>query len=185
MQRTAHNQDSDNGAGPRPDSLAYTACVLTLRVFLLDKLYKSTPRPTSMPVIFLPIAQHVRPAVSVSRLESIGLRWRIPRTNVAEEQIEWGKFILDAIPCEHVEVFEEHRDNCLRVKKKRFQSPCIETKKKEGRRRTLNLLSTLSTSSPSAAVGVQLGGGLLSTLPPMGPPSASSVAEACVWFWKR
>lgn len=59
--------------------------------------------------------------------------------------------------------------------------------------RTLNLLSTLSTSSPSA--GVQLGGGLLITPPPMGPPSvvepsatlqrASSAALVGVWFWKR
>jgi len=34
------------------------------------------------------------------------------------ERIERGRLILDAPPHEHVEIFEEHRDDCRRINEK-------------------------------------------------------------------
>jgi hypothetical protein len=108
-------------------------------------------------------------------------------TKIAQERIERCQLILDTVPREHVEILEQRGDN-----KKAASDDCVKSPYAQYQTvdlRTLNLLSTLSTSSPSA--GVQLGGGLL-TMPPPGavPPSpvepratfqsASSAEETCV-----
>jgi hypothetical protein len=97
---------------------------------MLNELYTRPHAPqssyTSMPVIsawgtllrpYLELYINMR-ARDSRRVEFVVCSGRgAPPADIAEERIERGKFILDAVPREHVEVLEEHRDNFLSVKK--------------------------------------------------------------------
>ena len=52
-----------------------------------------------------------------------------PPADIAQERVERRKFVLDAIPCEHVEVLQEHRNDFLPPPQDFFCLVTILTKK--------------------------------------------------------
>ena len=65
---------------------------------------------------------HAHSAAQGSRRVGLGYihsRRGIPRTRIMEgERVKRGRLILDAVPHKHVEIFEEHRDDCRRMNEK-------------------------------------------------------------------